>query len=304
MKFKIVEAMTQVVDNLLECLTIQICVEKKKYIIISCVYRAPGSSIETFTEWIESVMIQKGNKNSFICRDYNIDLLNPNKQQNIDDVLNLMHSLSLFPTITRPTRLTSQSATLIDKIFTNIIENRTTSGLLITDITDHLPVFKVYDNNVKSEIGVYKQQERIRTDETIATLKHELMEQNWDAIYKENDVNNAYHKLMTIFTSLYNKHCPIKEYNKKTKYKNSPWLTKGLRNACKKKNLLYRNFIKQRTEGAEDKYKRYKKKLTNIIRLSKKEYYKHKLEDNKNNIKGIWTLLNHIIREGTEQHKF
>ena len=36
--FKIVEAMTQVIDSLLECLTIQICIEKKKDIIISCVY--------------------------------------------------------------------------------------------------------------------------------------------------------------------------------------------------------------------------------------------------------------------------
>lgn len=75
---------------------------------------------------------------------------------------------------------------------------------------------------------------------------------------------------------------------KKLAHKSNPWLTKGLRNVCKKKNLLYRNFITQRTEEAEDKYKRYKNKLTNIIRLSKKEYYKNKLEDNRNNMKGIF----------------
>ena len=103
-----------------------------------CIYRAPGSSIDNFKEWIESMVIKMGNKNIFICGDYNIDILNPNNQKSIEDFLNSMHSLSLFPTITRPSRITSHSATLIDNIFTNVIENKTISGLLISDITGHL----------------------------------------------------------------------------------------------------------------------------------------------------------------------
>lgn len=51
---------------------------------------------------------------------------------------------------------------------------------------------------------------------------------------------------------------------KKTAYNDCPWLTKGLKNACKKKNALYRNFIRKRTKEAEDKYKKYKNKLTSI----------------------------------------
>ncbi len=49
------------------------------------------------------------------------------------------------------------------------------------------------------------------------------------------------------------------------KYKECPWMSKGLQNACKKKNALYRNFIKQKTREAENKYMKYKNKLTNII---------------------------------------
>lgn len=52
----------------------------------------------------------------------------------------------------------------------------------------------------------------------------------------------------------------------------------------------------------EDKYKKYKNKLTNIIRISKKEYYKNKLDNNKNNTKGIWNILNNIIRDGAKQN--
>ena len=78
---------------------------------------------------------------------------------------------------------------------------------------------------------------------------------------------------LSIFTSLYNNNCPIRQYSRKHKYSDRPWITKGLQNACKKKNTLYREFIKERTKEAENKYKKYKYKLISIIRKSSKEYY-------------------------------
>ena len=49
----------------------------------------------------------------------------------------------LFPLITRPTRVTANSATLIDNIFTNNFngDNWSAQGVLVTDISDHYPVF-------------------------------------------------------------------------------------------------------------------------------------------------------------------
>ena len=43
-----------------------------------------------------------------------------------------------------------------------------------------------------------------------------------------------------------------------------------------------RDFIRRRTKEAEDKYKKYKNKLTNIIRTCRKEYYDKILNNNKN----------------------
>ena len=46
-----------------------------------------------------------------------------------------------MPTITRPTRITSESATLIDKIY--VSGNRLEylrSGILVADISDHFPI--------------------------------------------------------------------------------------------------------------------------------------------------------------------
>lgn len=45
-------------------------------------------------------------------------------------------------------------------------------------------------------------------------------------------------------------------------------MSKGLQNACEKKNTLHAEFITNEVKG---KYKKYKKKLTNIMRNCKKK---------------------------------
>ena len=292
--FRIMDGMTSVVDNLLECLTIEICMEKNKNALISCIYRAPDSSIELFTEWMESMFSKISNKMMYLCGDWNIDILNPYNHNNINAFIDLMYSMSLFPKITRPSRISSHSATLIDNIFRNDIENNTMSGLLINDISDHLPVFCVFDKNYGRKVERKFEYKRVRSEESIGLLKNQLREQNWDALYVEKDVDTAYETFLKIFNSLYDKNCPIKKYHRKVNFINCPWISKGLQNACKKKNTLYREFIRQtRTKASELKYKKiYKNVLTNIIRTSKKDHYKKKLDGNKHNIKEIWKILN------------
>ena len=301
LNFRVLDCMTTVVDNLLECITIEICKEKHKNVIISCIYRAPGSSIEIFNEWIEGMFSQINSKIVFICGDFNIDLLNPNKHNITEEFVNTMYSMSLIPKIIRPSRITSHCATLIDNIFTNEIENNTISGLLINDISDHLPVFTIYDCNYKNKLDNQTDYKRVKSEESINALKNDLVAQNWEIIHQANDIDCAYENFLRIFRSLYDKNCPIQEYIIQLKYTKCPWITKGLRNACKKKNTLYRDFLRHRTKDAENKYKIYKNKLINIIRTSKKEYYKKILNDNKNNIKGIWNILNSIIRNNPRQ---
>ena len=63
----------------------------------------------------------------------------------------MMHSIGLYPLITRPTTITTHSATVIDNIFTSLIKDDLDAGIIIDDITDHLPIFGLYrlgDTNI------------------------------------------------------------------------------------------------------------------------------------------------------------
>ena len=52
------------------------------------------------------------------------------------------------PHILKPTRITGNSAPLIDNIFFNSIKYHTVSGNILTDISDHLPNFLIIDECV------------------------------------------------------------------------------------------------------------------------------------------------------------
>ncbi len=52
-------------------------------------------------------------------------------------------------------------------------------GLLISDISDHLPVFTVYDNNYKrNQLDVKQDYRRVRTEKYMNAFKSDLLAQN------------------------------------------------------------------------------------------------------------------------------
>lgn len=305
LKAKIVEKMSIAVNDVLECVTVEIQCEKGSNMVVSCIYRSPTSKVDEFTVWMDKIFMGI-NKKLFICGDFNIDLINPKNHSTTDDFMDKMLSLSLYPTITSPTRITSGSATLIDNIFTNDIENPKCSGILTYDITDHLPIFLL----INSPIKTYKNEQkfifkRTRNDKSIEEFKDDLLKQDWSGVYSGSDVNNAYDSFLKIFCSSYNRLCPVRRCIRgKNNSKGAPWLTKGLQNACKKKNFLYRQFLKLRTVEAESRYKRYKNKLTNIIRASKKAYYNEALMKNKGNVRAIWGILKEVMNKNNKKNAY
>lgn len=142
--YKAVDNMSVFIDDKMECITIELCLEKTKNVLVSCVYRKPGSNIKIFIEKMEKMFNKVKHKISYICGDFNIDLLNPNNHKLTEEFIETLYS---FPTITKPTRITGNGATLIDNIFTNNVESNSLSGILINDISDHLPIFVTYDCN-------------------------------------------------------------------------------------------------------------------------------------------------------------
>ena len=117
---RLLETKTMKVENICECITVELAIKNHTNVIINCIYRTPGSNLDIFCEKIQHILSDvKALKTIFLCGDLNIDLLKHEHRSNTKHCLNLMYSLGLYSLIDKPTRITDISATLIDNIFTN-----------------------------------------------------------------------------------------------------------------------------------------------------------------------------------------
>ena len=89
--------------------------------------------------------VTREKKKCYFMGDFNINIPMDEHNNNACTLLDIRYSMSFIPLITRPTRITSTSATFIDNIFCNILLNNNTriNGVLYTDISDHLPVITI-----------------------------------------------------------------------------------------------------------------------------------------------------------------
>ena len=90
--------------------------------------------------------ISKDNKLCYILSNTNLNLINHQCHQSTSEFLDLLYSNMFYPLITRPTRITSHTATLIDNIFTNNLNNNAFNGLcsLTSQITFLFSPFLVF----------------------------------------------------------------------------------------------------------------------------------------------------------------
>ena len=90
-----------------------------------------------------------------------------------------MFANAFYQTISKLTRVTKQTATLVDNIITNIHEYSIKSGILYNDISNHFPIFNFYELDVKRE-NEYKFVYKCMTNSaSINKLKTQLQISNW-----------------------------------------------------------------------------------------------------------------------------
>ena len=92
----------------------------KKHIMIGCIYKHPSANGDEFTMILDEFLKQLNlNKYEvYILGHMNIDLLKHHTYLQTGRYLDMLYSHDLLPVITKPTRFTSHTVTLIDHIYT------------------------------------------------------------------------------------------------------------------------------------------------------------------------------------------
>lgn len=282
--------------------------------IIGIVYKPDYVVFNDFLTQLGAVLntISSEKKSCYIMGDFNLDLLTLETNSKVNDFINMFYSHDFIPCIDRPTRVRPNnrggiSATLIDNIFTNDILAHITSGVMITDLSDHFPVFitqqnSKYTNNTTST--PLSRKSRLFKPNNIKGLKNALTFTDWQLITNTTDPEEAYNNFNNKVTELLDIHCPIKtKHNSKRNTPKKPWVTKGLIKSLKTKDKLYKTYISKPSFDNKLKYTKYRNNLNLLLRLSKKTYITTKIITNKDNTKEMWKTLNNLLgRNKKTQH--
>lgn len=294
-----------VINSNFESLVVEIPKGDKidKHIVLTIIYRPPNSDVQSFNEFISDLIwkLKIENKTSYFLGDFNINLLDVDSHLLSAEFIETMYSSSLFPFITKPTRVRSTSATLIDNVFCNDLASKHFNGIFFTDISDHFPVFCINDAcKIKTQSKPFKSRNISKTN--IKAFETELLSINWDNITTCNNGQIAFKLFYQKFIELYEKHFPAKL--KKISYKNrKPWLTQGLKSAIKNKNKLYIKSIKNTSPQNLSEYKTYKCKLNKLLKHAERQYYHELMQIYRNNIRNTWSILKEVINKKKSMNK-
>ena len=228
--------------GLIESTCVEILNKNKPNIIAICIYRHPDMNLCDFNILYEELLAKTRleNKNVFIVGDFNIDLLKTSSHVESDNFLTNNLSSCFRPLITRPTRITPHSKTLIDNIFTNNLEENITSGNLICSISDHLPQFAIIEE-IKTEPTTTKQK-RISFKNykkfDLRKFTSDLNKIDWDLVHAGENSDNKFQTFIRTINELVDSNTPTETHKIYLKKSHKPWITQGvLKSIATRKDL-------------------------------------------------------------------
>ena len=201
----------------LEFTFIEIISPKKSNIIIGCIYRHSNTGLNDFSNDCLSPLLAKLSKQKktfFLLDDYNAPQL-------MNFQILLAHIF--LPYITQPTRVTSNSKTITDNIFSNIISTDFISGNLTATISNYVLQFpiapEIFRNSPSNKSNYFERHwSNFNQDNSIL----DYLSFNWKNFInlQKNDVNHSLQSFFDSVNDLFQIHAPYKKVKKyKVKFK-------------------------------------------------------------------------------------
>jgi len=271
----------------------------RKKTIVGVVYRPPNTDLDSFMQSMNEVLdtLRNSQLPCYIMGDFNLNLLNSDSHLGTGHFLDAMYAASFIPLIDKPTRLTAYSSTLIDNIFCNGIPSELFSGILYTDVSDHLPIFSIKSDAFNTatddqESAPYRNTKSERNNDA---FRRALLDADWHEVYQNDSVETAYDSFCNLLKTHYEAAFPLLCRKSRKRQRDKPWMSPALKKSICIKHKLYRKFHSCPTILNEIKYKKYRRVCEVTIKVAKKNYYDSQFRENSQNLRKTWSLIKEVI---------
>ena len=158
-------------------------------------------------------------------------------------------------------------------------------------LSDHLPVFirRKYSRKQKNQIHSTiecRDLKNLNTDE----LLQDLQCIPWDAAFVFHDINDVLSSIETMLSNVLDRHISLK--TKRVKRPNqSIWITRKILHSMKTRDKLLKKARNSDLPKDWSRFTHAKVQTANLLRKTKRRFFREKIDENKGNPKGVWKAL-------------
>ena len=129
-------------------------------------------------------------KPNYLIGDLNINCLGYFENEKVSTFYNLVFECGVIALINKPTQVAKKSATIIDNVITtNIFNESLKKGIIISDLSDHLPIFFLIST---SKLPQNSSPLKCFFNEiNLASFKNQINNINWDILNSLNAVQTV-----------------------------------------------------------------------------------------------------------------
>ena len=303
--FEIVPTCSYFESKIFESITLLLSHPSNFKLYVTSLYRSNGTlpnisqteQRNRFNHHLDDLLLKLSQKRqkSFIFSDSNIDLLTAEANHSTHEYLNSILSHGFLQTVIKATRIQGASSSLIDHIITNCSNVSFSTGSIITDVSDHFPIFILNGKNKKQNEQKHINS-RIFSQTNLLNFKNLLAEKNWEKTTTDWEVDTSYDEFWKEYSSAYDLCFPITriKFNRNMHRENN-FMTAGLLNSRITKLQLLKTYLAFPSDFNKDLYKNYRKIYQKTLRAAKKASIESNLQKNQKNPKETWKILNEVI---------
>jgi hypothetical protein len=277
-------------DLKFESLWLELLLPKTKPILVGVCYLPDATNLflDVFADRLANIA---PNTEVIIMGDFNIYWLKktyPYKKYN-----EILSQTGLKQIITKPTRITDVSSSLIDHILCSHQDKISQFGNIPFGMSDHMLIFctrkiqKLVFNKHKT-LSIRSLRDYTQTD-----LINRLSEVDWSEVMSSLCADDAWAHFTRLFTSILDIVAPSKEI--RIKHSTDQWMTSEILDNIRSRDILFRKFQKNPVKhDLYDQFCKLRNKIQRDIKKAKSLYFQKQIEENRNNSKKLWQNLKNL----------
>ena len=218
-------------------------------------------------------------------------------------IFSLYELFSFKLLIEEPTRVTLNTATVIDHVAITCPRNIIKSGVLEFSLSDHYMVYCIRKFNGAVEKGHKKIKTRKMKNFNEEAFLADVSGICWEQMLTETDDINVLVNYWSEMSSLIiEKHAPLIEMRVSEKY--CPWIDKDLRDLMRTRDKLKKSAVKGKSPILMDSYRKICNKVNARNAQLKKQHYSNRVYASNGNMKESWKAINELLKKRSKSSNF